>query len=55
LEALSVHGRAAADKNGTGGRELYCGEIKGKERLAEVLGRVQEPMDVLERVLVLPQ
>jgi hypothetical protein len=53
-EALAVRGRAAAGRNRTGGSELYWDEIKGKQRLAEVVGRMQGPRDVLERVLLLP-
>jgi hypothetical protein len=54
-EALAVRGRAAAGSNGSGGGGLHWDEITGKQRLAEVMGRMQGPKEVLERVLVLPQ
>jgi hypothetical protein len=54
-EALSVRGRAAAGRNGIGGSELHWDESTGKQRLAEVMGRMQGPLVVLERVLDLPQ
>jgi hypothetical protein len=53
-EALSVRGRAAAGKNGTGGSGLYWDEETGMKRLVEVMGRMQGPREVLERALVLP-
>jgi hypothetical protein len=52
-EALAVRGRAAADRNGAGGSGLHWDEETGKQRLAEVMGRMQGPKEALERVLVL--
>jgi hypothetical protein len=53
-EALSVRGRAAVSGiNGTGGDRLHWDEKTGKQRLAEVMGRMQGPSEVLERVLLL--
>jgi hypothetical protein len=54
-EALSVRGRAAAGRNGARGGGLHWDEETGKQRLAEVMGRMQGPKEALERVLVLPQ
>jgi hypothetical protein len=54
-EALSVRGRAAAGRNGAGNSELHWDEETGKQRLVEVMGRMQGPRGVLERVLVLPE
>jgi hypothetical protein len=54
-EALSVRGRAAAGRTGLGGSEQHWDEITGKQRLAEVMGRMQGPLVVLERVLDLPK
>jgi hypothetical protein len=53
-EALSVRGRAAAGKHGAGGSSLYWDEDTGRQRLAEVMGRMQGPREALERALVLP-
>jgi hypothetical protein len=53
-EALAVRGRAAAGRNEAGGSELHWDEETGKERLTEVMGRMQGQKDALERVLVLP-
>jgi hypothetical protein len=53
-EALSVRGRAAAGRNGAEGGQLHWDEETGKQRLAEVMGRMQGPREALERVLVLP-
>jgi hypothetical protein len=53
-EALSVRGRAVAGRNGTGGSGLHWDDETGKQRLAEVLGRMQGPKEALERVMVLP-
>jgi hypothetical protein len=53
-EALSVRGRAAAGKNGAGSSGLHWDEDTGKQRLAEVMGRMQGPRKALERALVLP-
>jgi hypothetical protein len=54
-EALSVRGRAASGKNGTGGNGLHWDEEMGKQRLSEVMGRMQGPREALERALVLFQ
>jgi hypothetical protein len=56
-EALAVRGRAVAGRNeaGGGGVGLHWNEETGKQRLAEVMGRMQGPKEALERVLVLPQ
>jgi hypothetical protein len=53
-EALSVRGRAAAGKNGASDSGLHWDEEMGKQRLVEVMGRVQGPREALERALVLP-
>jgi hypothetical protein len=54
-EALSIRGRAAAGINGAGdGSRLHWDEETGRQRLEEVMGRMQGPRDVLERVLLLP-
>jgi hypothetical protein len=53
-EALSVRGRAVAGKNGAGGSRLHWDGEMGKQRLAEVVGRMQGPREVLERALGLP-
>jgi hypothetical protein len=53
-EALSVRGRAVAGRNGTGNSGLHWDEETGRQRLAEVIGRMQGRRDVLERALVLP-
>jgi hypothetical protein len=49
-----VRGRAAAGRNGAEGGQLHWDEETGKQRLAEVMGRMQGPKEALERVLVLP-
>jgi hypothetical protein len=54
-EALSVRGRAATGKHGAGGSRLHWNEETGTQRLAEVMGRMQGPRDVLERALLLRQ
>jgi hypothetical protein len=54
-EALAVRGRAAAGRNGAASDGLHWDEETGKQRLAEVMGRMQGPKEALERVLVLPQ
>jgi hypothetical protein len=54
-EALSVRGRAVAGENGAGGSGLHWDRETGKQRLAEVMGRMQGPREVLERALRLPQ
>jgi hypothetical protein len=53
-EALSVRGRAAAGRNRAEGSGLHWDEDMGRRRLAEVMGRMQGPQEVLERALVLP-
>jgi hypothetical protein len=53
-EALSVRGRAAAGKSGADGSGLHWGDETGRQRLAEVMGRMQGPREALERALVLP-
>ena len=52
-EALSVRGRAAAGRNGAGGSGLHWDEETGKQRLVEVMSRMQGPKEALERVMVL--
>jgi hypothetical protein len=52
-EALSVRGRAAAGRNGTGGSGLHWDEETGKQRLVEVMSRMQGPKEALARVMVL--
>jgi hypothetical protein len=55
-EALSVRGRALSGRNGgAGGSGVHWDEATGKQRLTEVMGRMQGPRDVLERALLLPQ
>jgi hypothetical protein len=54
-EALSVRGRAATGRNRAEGNGLHWNEETGKQRLVEVMGRMQGPREVLERVLLLPQ
>jgi hypothetical protein len=54
-EAVTVRGRAAAGRNSAGGSALHWDEITGKQRLAEVIGRMQGPREALERALLLPQ
>ena len=54
-EALALRGRAAAGKKWAGGSELHWDEETGKQRLAEVMGRMQGPREALERALLLPQ
>jgi hypothetical protein len=53
-EALSVRGRAAAGRNGANSG-LDWDESTGKQRLAEVMGRMQGPPEVLKLALGLPQ
>ena len=52
-EALSVRGRAVAGKNGAGDNGLHWDMETGRQRLAEVMGRMQGPREVLERALAL--
>jgi hypothetical protein len=54
-EALSVRGRAAAGRNGAEGKGLHWDEETGKQRLVEVIDRMQGPREALESVLLLPQ
>jgi hypothetical protein len=54
-EALSVRGRAVAGRNGAGGSGLHWDEETGKQRLVEVMGRMQGPREVLERAFFLAQ
>jgi hypothetical protein len=54
-EALSVRGRAAAGRNEAGGSGLHWDKETGKQRLAEVMGRMQGSRELLERALPLPQ
>jgi hypothetical protein len=54
-EALTVRGRAATGRNAAGGSGLHWDESTGKQRLAEVMGRMQGPKEALERVLMLSQ
>jgi hypothetical protein len=55
-EALSVRGRAAVGRNEVaGGSGLHWDEETGRQRLAEMMGRMQGPRDVLERVFLLLQ
>jgi hypothetical protein len=51
-EALAVRGRAAAGRNGAGGSGLHWDEETGKQRLVEVMSRMQGPKEALERVMV---
>jgi hypothetical protein len=53
-EALSVRGRAVVGKNGAGDSRLHWDGETGKQRLAEVMGRMQGPREVLEKALLLP-
>jgi hypothetical protein len=52
-EALSVRGRAAEGANGAGGSGLHWDAEMGKQRLAELMGRMQGPREALGRVLLL--
>jgi hypothetical protein len=51
-EALAVRGRAAAGRNGAGDSGLHWDEETGKQRLVEVMSRMQGPKEALERVMV---
>jgi hypothetical protein len=53
-EALSVRGRAAAGKSGAGDSGVHWDEETGRQRLAEMMGRMQGPREALKRVLVVP-
>jgi hypothetical protein len=50
-EALAVRGRAATGRNGAGGSGLHWDEEAGKQRLVEVMSRMQGPKEALERVM----
>jgi hypothetical protein len=52
-EALSVRGRVAACI-GAGGSGLHWDKEVGRQRLAEVMGRMQGPREALERALAVP-
>jgi hypothetical protein len=52
-EALSVRGRAAAGKREAGDSGLHWDEKTGRQRLAEVMGRMQGPREAMETALVL--
>jgi hypothetical protein len=54
-EALSVRGRAAAGKHEGGDSGLHWDAETGRQRLVEVMGRMQGPQEALERALLLPQ
>jgi hypothetical protein len=53
-EALAVRGRVAAGKPKDGNSRLYWDDETGKQRLAEVMGRMQGPREALETALALP-
>jgi hypothetical protein len=53
-EALSVRERAATGRSGAGDGGLHWDDETGKQRLAEVMGRMQGPREALERALLLP-
>jgi hypothetical protein len=53
-EALSVRGRAAAGKSEAGNIGLHWDVEMGRQRLAEVMGRMQGPREALERALGWP-
>ena len=55
-EALSIRGRVLAGQESQGGRSgsgsgLHWDEREGKQRLAEMIGRMQGPREPLERLL----
>jgi hypothetical protein len=50
-EALLVRGRAAAGQKVAGGTGLHWNEEAGRQRLAEVMGRMQGPREALEKAL----
>jgi hypothetical protein len=52
-EALSIRGRAAAGKIWAGDSGLHCDEKTGRQRLAEVKGRIHAPPEVQEWALAL--
>jgi hypothetical protein len=54
-EALAVRGRAATGRNEAGDSGLHWDAETGKQRLAEVMQRMQGPREALERALLLPQ
>jgi hypothetical protein len=51
-EALAVRGRAAAGRNGAGGSGLHWDKETGKQRLVEVVSRMQGPKEALEKMMV---
>jgi hypothetical protein len=57
-EALSIRGRVLAGRESQGGGSgsgsgLHWDEREGKQRLAEIIGRMQGPREPLERLLAL--
>jgi hypothetical protein len=54
-EALAVRGRAVSGRNELGGSELHWDESTGKQRMVEVMGRMQGPREVLGQALALPK
>jgi hypothetical protein len=54
-EALSVRGRAAAGVSGGGGGGLHWDGETRNQRLAEVMGRMQGPREVLGMLMLLSQ
>jgi hypothetical protein len=53
-EALSIRGRVLAGQESQGGGSgsgLHWDEREGKQRLVEVMGRMQGPPEPLERLL----
>jgi hypothetical protein len=54
-EALAVRGRAVVGSNGMGGKEVHWDKSTGKQRLTEVMERMQGPQEALEKVVLLPR
>jgi hypothetical protein len=55
-EALAVRGRASTGRNGTGESSgVHWNDEVGRQRLAEVMDRMQGPRDALESALSLPR
>jgi hypothetical protein len=53
-EALAIRGRVLAERAGGGvgaGNGLHWDEREGKQRLSEVMGRMQGPREPLDRLL----
>jgi hypothetical protein len=50
-EALAIRGRVLAGRAGEGVGGLHWDEREGKQRLSEVMGRMQGPREPLERLL----